>query len=360
MIYKLPTAKLIFLLGFAGFLVVSILAARTVFAQDTTQATTENIGIQISAPVYNFGIDPGDSAQEIVKVRNVSTTSQTFYPEVFDFRPIGETGAPEFLINKNEDNYTYSLTSWISISKEAITLKPNESAALNFTINVPKDAEPGGRYAGILFGTVPPKIEGTAIAVSNKVGSLILVRVNGDAKESAFIKEFSANGSFFETPPVDFIARIENTGTIHVRPKGIITIKDTFGRKIDTLNVNDKDGAVLPESIRKFDKGNSDLTWNPGGFTIGKYTATLLLNYGDPSKQLTQTVSFWVIPWKILIVVGVGALILILLLILIIKRYNHWVVSKAQKKEQKPKDTSPASSASQSESDGPAPPTGPG
>jgi len=346
MIKSLPTAKLIFFLGFAGFIAISALAARTVFSQDTTEATTQNIGIQISAPVYNFGIDPGGSAQDIVKVRNVSNSAQTFYPEVFDFRPIGETGAPEFLINKKEDSYTYSLASWVKISKESITLKPNESTALNFTINVPSDAEPGGRYAGILFGTVPPQPKGTEIAISNKVGSLLLVRVSGDAKELATLKEFSTPNNSYENPPVDFVARVENTGNVHVRPKGNITIKDTFGRKVASVDINSKEGAVLPDSIRRFDKDSDELSWNPGGFTIGKYTATLLLNYGDPAKQLTGTVSFLVIPWKVLLVVGFGILILILLLILIIKRYNRWIVSKAEKKDESKPDNSPPAPSS--------------
>ncbi len=340
MIKTLPTAKLIFIVSFAGFLALSILAARTVFAQDSTGAT----GIQVSAPVYNFQIDPGDTTQEIIKIRNVSDNEQTYFPEVLDFKPTGETGTPQFITGVEKNSYSYSLTSWVKISKEPITLQPNESAALNFTINVPKTAEPGGAYAGILFGTSPPKTEGSAIAISNKVGALVLVRVAGAAKETATLKEFAANGNFFENPPVDFVVRVENKGTVHVRPKGNITIKDIFGRKVAALDVNEKDGAVLPESIRKFDKENDELTWNPSGFTIGKYTATVLLNYGDPSKQLSETVSFWVVPWKVLLVVGIGIVIMVLLIILNIRRYNHWVVSRAEKKEHPTKDDPPAPS----------------
>ena len=143
-----------------------------------------------------------------------------------------------------------------------------------------------------------------------------------------------------------------------MRPQGNITIKDTFGRKVTSIDVNSKEGAVLPESIRRFDKDNDELSWSPGGFTIGKYTATVLLNYGDPSKQLTQSVSFWVVPWKILLVIGVGILILILLLVLFVKRYNRWVVSRSEKKESKSDSPPPARNASQSDLGGPAPPTG--
>lgn len=300
-----------------------------------TESTTGKTGIQVSAPLYNFGIDPGGVAQEIIKIRNVSTSTKTFYPEVLDFRPAGESGAPSFLKSEESETYTYSLASWITISKEPITLKADESAALNFTISVPKDAEPGGRYAGILFGTTAPAATGTGVAISNKVGSLVLVRIAGDAKEAASLKAFSTPRNFYEYPPVDFVVRVENAGNVHVIPKGNVEIKDTFGRKVATLNVNGKNGNVLPESIRRFDKESDNLTWNPGGFTVGRYTANLLLTYGDSGKQITGSLTFWVIPWKILLVVALAIIILILLLILIIKRYNHWIVAKAEKAEKK-------------------------
>jgi len=330
----LPLKKIV-LTFLASLLVVSILAF-SAFAQErgdqTTGGTTGKIGIQVSSPIYNATIDPGGSYQDTIKVRNVSDTPQTFYPEVFDFRPSGETGTPEFILNGDAQSYTYSLASWINISKVGIKLEPNKSTALNFVINVPKNAEPGGRYAGILFGTSPPHTDGSQIAISNKVGSIVLVRVSGAAKEVATVKEFSTPKNFYTTPPVDFVARIQNSGSVHVIPKGTIDIKDTFGRKVATLPVNEKNGNVLPESIRRFDKDSSNLVWNPGGFTVGRYTATLSLNYGSPAKALTAEVTFWVIPWVQLIIAALTLIILILLLIFLVKRYNKWIVEKAEKR----------------------------
>ena len=331
---KISLLALTLLLGLAAF------AATTLAQEDTNQSSVGAIGIQVSSPVYNFGIDPGGSAQEIVKVRNVGSQTQTFYPEVFDFKSLNETGTPQFILAKESENYTYSLASWIKISTEGITLKPNQSAALNFIINVPKSAEPGGRYAGILFGTSPPQTSGTQIAISNKVGALLLVRVSGDAKELATLKEFSASKNFYEYPPVDFVVRVENKGNVHVAPKGNIEIKDIFGRKVAVLPVNEKNGNVLPESIRRFDKDTDALTWKPGGFTIGRFSANLLLTYGNSGKQLSSSLSLWIIPWKILIVLLLAIIILILLIIFGIKRYNRWVVSKAEKGQPQPSNPS--------------------
>jgi len=327
--------KKILIFGLIGLFALAV--SLSIHAQEAVQVGTGKVGIQVSSPIYNFGIEPGKSAQEKIKIRNVSDTTQTFYPEVFDFKPAGETGTPQFLTGIEDESYTYSLASWINISREGITLKPNESAALNFTINVPKTAEAGGRYAGILFGTTPSKAEGAQVAISNKVGALVLVRVAGDAKELANLKEFSSPKNFYEYGPVDFVVRVENAGNVHVVPKGTIEIKDTFGKKVSSLAVNEGNGNVLPDSIRRFDKENGVLTWKPQGFTLGRYSANLLLNYGSPAKQLSATLTFWIVPWKLLLVILLAIIVLILLLVFLIKKYNQWVVGKAEKKKEPPR-----------------------
>ncbi len=257
---------------------------------------------------------------------------------------MNETGTPEFIINADDDSYTYSLSAWVKISTEGIKLAPNESAARNFTISVPADAEPGGKYAGILFGTSPPKVGGTQIAISNKVGSLILVRVAGDAKESATFEEFSTPTDFLENGPVPFTVRVKNNGNVHLQPKGNIEIKNTFGKTVETIPVNEGNANVLPESIRTFlDSEGNNLTWSPGGLTIGKFTANITLAYGDPAQNLTDSVSFWIIPWKVLLVLLLAIIITVLLLVLIIKKYNRWIVNRSQSSPSKPQP--PASDA---------------
>jgi hypothetical protein len=329
--------KKIFFLSLGGLLAISAFAVVVKAEEAVTAPTTGKTGIQVSAPAYNFGINPGESAQEIIKIRNVGADTQTFYPEVLDFKPAGEGGTPSFIKSNESASYTYSLASWITIAKDPITLKANESAALNFTVNVPKNAEPGGRYAGILFGTTAPAATGTGVAISNKVGSLVLVRIAGDAKEVATLKEFSTPKTSYEKGPVDFVVRVQNSGSVHVIPKGNIEIKNVFGQSVAALPVNEKNGNVLPDSTRRFDKESDNLSWKPDGFTFGRYKAQLLLTYGSPAKTLAGEVIFWIVPWKQLLVIGLAALIVILLLVLGVKRYNRYVVAKALKNQNQPK-----------------------
>lgn len=304
--------------------------ATPALAQESNSTTSSSLGLEVSSPIYDYTIKPGAVQQDIIKIKNVGAATQTFYPEVRDFKPLNETGAPDFL-KVGDNNGNFSLVNWISFTNQAITLKPNESTAFNFNITVPAAAEPGGHYGGILFSTKAPDVSGTGVGISSEVGSLILVRVAGNAKEALSVKQFSTSKNLYEEANVPFTIRLENTGNVHVQPKGVVTIKNMIGGQVAALDVNQLGSNVLPQSVRAFDG-----TWKDAGFKLGLYTATLVVNYGNPAQSVTSQISFWIVPWKTLLVLAAILVILILILVFAIKRYNRWIISKANKQPQQP------------------------
>ncbi len=300
------------------FLVSPILAQQS--------ADNKSIGIEVSSPLYEYTIKPGSVQQDIIKIKNVGSQVQTYFPQALDFKSDNKSGTPVFL-KEGEENGTYSLAKWILVSKDKITIEPGKSEALNFNISVPEDAEPGGHYAGILFSTEPVvPTEGTGIGLTSKVGSLVLVRVAGDAKEAAKITDFSADKDTYDKAEVKFSTTVENTGNVHVQPKGVIEVKNVFGGTVAGLDVNQLASNVLPGSSRIFDS-----SWKDPGFKLGYYTATVTLSYGDPAQTTTSKTNFWIIPWMTLLIALIVIAIVLAVLIFAIKRYNHWIVAKAQK-----------------------------
>jgi hypothetical protein len=314
----------------------SLVLTPSIGAQTQSTNSSTAVGIEVSAPLYEYTIKPGENVQDIIKVKNVGPNATTFYPEVLDFKSNNEDGTPIFL-KSGEDSGTYSLAKWISFTKESVTIEPNKSEAFNFFVTIPADAEPGGHYAGILFSTQPPKLDGTGLSLATKVGSLVLVRVAGDAKEEASIKEFSTDKETYEQAQVKFNLVVSNTGNVHVQPKGTITIKNIFGGTVAALDVNQSSSNVLPGSDRKF-----AIDWEDPGFKVGYYTATVTLNYGNPSQTITAQVTFWILPWKTLLIALVVAIILLVLLTLAVKRYNAWIVSRANGSNKIPPPPPPA------------------
>jgi hypothetical protein len=310
--------------------VVAFFAGAVLVKAQTTDTSSSAFGLAVSPPTISVTMKPGEARTEKIFIENVTKSQSTYYPEKLDFvAPKDESGTPTF-VSGSETANTYSLSKWLTISTTAITLAPKERQPVDVTISVPANAEPSGHFGAVLFGNKPPATKGTGAAIAGKIGTLILVRIAGAAKENGVVASFTTDKSSYEKPPVNFTSRIRNLGNVHFAPTGEIVIKDIFGRSIDSLKVNDVAGNVLPDSVRKFEN-----KWDKSVLP-GYYKAELLLSYGSPQKSLTATLSFWILPWM-QILIGLAILVVvILLLVLGIKRYNRYIVSKAENKQAPP------------------------
>ncbi|MDE2590521.1 MAG: hypothetical protein KGL95_12760, partial [Patescibacteria group bacterium] len=86
-------------------------------------------------------------------------------------------------------------------------------------------------------------------------------------------------------------------GDVHINPQGTITLKNIFGRTVDILTLPNRN--IFPGNISLIYKTPIGRTW-----MFGRYTATLLAAYGAGNNlPLLATVSFWVIPWRVILLV---------------------------------------------------------
>lgn len=316
----------------------------------------------LSPPKFEFDADPGQVISGIIKITNKSSDTEVLTPVVEDFVASGETGAPTF-IDAAENDAAISISSWINVNDGGtVSVGPNQQVAIPFSINVPTDAEPGGHY-GVIF-LVPPTGVGQ-IGITSRIGALILVRVRGDIVEAGGLDTFgiydkeikgedipaSSSGLFFESFPIPFAVRYENTGNIHLKPEGKIEISNIFGGKVDPAGVisitnekgleikkeivdfvpiNDRRGNVLARSFRTYraewqgtpywyrnEDGTKEIRYK--GFPIGIYTAKLTLT-GTGDEEIAESVRFIVFPWKQIF----GGLILISVLAIGFVRYRRW------------------------------------
>lgn len=272
------------------------------------EVNAQAIGITISPLTFELTANPGNVLVNTLKVYNPTDSTIALKMEVEDFTVTGEMGQ---VIIEPAETETYSLKGWIKADPETLTLEPREQKFVNFIITVPENAEPGGHYGSVLAstaGVMGPGITGAAIA--QKVGSLVLLTVAGEVKENLIVKEFTVP-NFSEYGPIPFTIRFENTGTVHVRPMGFVTITDWRGKKIADVEFPQKN--VIPGAIRKV-----ETSWNKKWLWAGKYIATLVGSYGTANTPISPPViTFWAFPWKI----GLGVLIVIMLLILSRRRW---------------------------------------
>ena len=290
-----------------------VLPNNFVFAQEAA-------GISISPVRFELTANPGDVLENKIKVFNPTDSVISLKIISEDFKAVGEEGHVSIDINeREEDEKIYSLKSWITTQPNEFILNPKETKVISFLIEIPKNAEPGGKY-----GSVIPTITGsvgeefTGAKVSSSVAALVLLVVSGDIKEKLIIDSFTVP-SFQEYGPVPFEMKFKNKGTVHVKPKGYIIVTDWFGKNVVELELPQKN--VMPEATRKVE-AEWDTKW-----LFGKYTASIIGVYGTSNENLIpRTITFWVLPWKLML--GILAVLLVIFVILFLSRKRLRMAAK--------------------------------
>ncbi len=306
-------------------LIFTLFGSFFVSAKQTIALTISPIRIELAA-------DPGGEVKGTFKLFNEQSTDQTLYIKFVKFETKDETGEPAFVPGSD------GLPSWVD-APSSIKARAKEYTSVDFTIRVPRDADPGGYFAGIFASrTAPAAQEEGDVSIQSQVGSLILFRVNGAFAEGETVLEFNTKNKqhWFSSLPVEFFYRFQNSGEDRIKPLGDITIKNLFGGTSKIVNANRTVGSVLPKSIRKYEAawvssggGTEDkqdqiqkkpenlsyfqnLKWEWQHFAIGRYTANLNLTVNnDSSRSYSQKISFWVVPWQLLLTIGLGLVVVL-------------------------------------------------
>jgi hypothetical protein len=270
-----------------------------------TAATSQSF--QISPPTSNYSANPGESVKGTIKVTNLTDTALALLVGKENFVAKGEEGEIELV---NGADPLYSLAPWFNVSIDQLQVPARATKEFTYTIAVPADAEPGGRYGSILFNTIPPKLPNgqSGAVVEQQIAAVVFLRINGQAKESLGISSFATDKNFYEYGPVKFTTRVKNTGSVHEKPTGTITIKNMLGFTVAKVPLDEH--FVIPGAIRRL---HND--WPASGkkpFLIGKYTAHLDATYSNGQKLRADT-SFTVIPYRLL-----AAILIILIIVFLV------------------------------------------
>lgn len=299
------------------------------------------LALTISPARVEITGDPGTIFRGEIEIFNEQEGTRTFFTSFENFEPSGDSGAPRFIGAKD------SLATWLQADNK-IVLSSGERAIVPFSITIPDNAEPGGHFAALFFGSQPPggAQNGGEVSIGGKIGALILLRVSGEVEEGGGLLGFGTkeNQRFFTTLPIVFSYRINNTGGDRTVPHGEIVIENTFRIDSAKLLANEKDGSVLPNSTRKFDvlwgeetavseesSGFFEMAkrqWKE--FHFGWYTANLDLVWGDDLDQTaTDSYNFFVVPWQLLAIVLPILFFLWFIGRLGLRRYNRFIIAQA-------------------------------
>ena len=196
-------------------------------------AHAQGIGIKVQPSTIEERLDPGESMTGALTVTNENGGKQTYYIGTRNIVSQNEGGSPVFSDIPSTD--PMEAGSWIIPSLESVSLEVGESATIPYTITVPDNASPGSYFAAIFVTREADEVTESGTGVGFQVASIAILRVNGSVVEGLTVNEFSTDRSAYKNRTVEFSARMTNTGTVHQRPLGIISVTDMLGNELEPV-----------------------------------------------------------------------------------------------------------------------------
>jgi hypothetical protein len=312
-------------------------------------AAGQSISLTTSPVSLDLIIKPGTDTTKTLQLMNNGNQPLPIKVQLDEFGAHGSSGEAAITVPAAND----PAPSWVHFSPAEFTAQPGVWNSVQMTMNIPRSASLGYYYAVVFqpqLSVTPTAPHSSIIKGSNAI--LILVDTqSGNERRQVEIGNFTVSKHLYEYLPAKFTVTVQNSGNIYLAPTGNIFISRNKNgtNTIATLDVNSAGGNVLPNSSRTFQASWADgfpafqpktvagqpvlnkkgvaveqLQWNfakVNKFRFGKYYAQLTLVYNNGSYQvpLNAVISFWVIPWKLMIVA---------LLIIILFVYSFWAIGR--------------------------------
>ena len=296
--------------------------------------------VQVDPSFQDFVVGPGKTDLEIspgqnkvieVTVANRTGKDREFEIKFSDFVGSGDLTSP---IIFTSEKGAYSLRDYLTVPEKKFFLKNGERARIPVSVKIPLGAEPGGRYASVLVSTITPidkndNLPGakSGVPLITQTGTLIFVNVPGNVKTEGRLATFKTShksGLYSYSREVVFDIVFENTGRIHLSPSGTILVKNIFGNEVRRIELGS--WFSMPQAMR-LREVNLVPSAKDNIFMFGRYTALATISRGYNNLTDEKIISFWVLPWKwLVLIVFILAFIIFLIRLLVRWMRGHLVI----------------------------------
>lgn len=219
-----------------------------------------------SESIFIHTLEPGSSVEEAVNVINNSDSSSAVLVYPTD-SAVASGGAftCEQLVDERDE-----VGSWITMSKNEVTLESAGSEVVPFTITVPTSADVGEHNGCIVIqGKTPPEQTDQGIGLSFRTALRVAILVPGDISKNLEITGFSSNVG---KDKITLTPEIMNTGNVSVDTDIQTTLKYFFGSTVSQV------GGQFPVLRDQMGEWNFD---HGRPFWGGWYKANVSAQYDD-------------------------------------------------------------------------------
>lgn len=251
--------------------------------------------LAISPAIVEHVLTPGEKKEFTLRLTNMTNFPLPISGSIKNFEPLEDVQDKKLLS-------LYDASKWFTIKEPDFILQANQTRTITVTIVPPPAAGPGGHYASVYFQPLLPEgvLTPSTAYLSAKVGALVFLIVPGALEEKIAISEVEAP-LLQQSGSLDISTTITNGGNVHISPNGNLVIKNWRGKVIDKLPL--RFGVILPGTNK-----TATTTWEKS-WAFGKYTATAQVSYGSGNTEPDEvTVSYWVIPWALILIMVIVVL----------------------------------------------------
>ncbi len=266
-------------------------------------------------------LKPGEKYSGDITIWNLGQSNTQYTISIDGFRQIENKAGTAIRVSKEEEkNSPYSASSWITTNKQDITLIPNKNEKLLFEIKVPLDIAHGEYNAMISFISQTNQESSTTGAQTTlSSGVPILIKIGDNFVEQAQLLDFSTSKKIYEKPNLDFHTQIKNLGNTHISPVGEIILTNIFNQEVGRIQFNPNRKSILRENTGSYETNWStrQILSKENKIILGPIKANLTITYREYQPgfaPLTAEISFWIIPWRIiLIIIAITTLLITLI-----------------------------------------------
>jgi hypothetical protein len=336
-------------------MLVAALPSWSATAAAPSKRPTAPLDLTTSPLPITLAAKPGTTVTTSIKVKQSGGDTQQLQVKLLKFGASGVSGRPALSDRGPGDDYF----DWVSFDRPTFEAPNDVWQTIKMTIKLPKSAAYEYNYA-VVFSRVGDEISPGNNQEGIAGGSAVLVlmdaQVPGETRHLT-LESFSVKHKVVEFVPDVLEAHLYNDGKTYIKPDGEVFITQNK-HQVGTVLLNDEQGNILANSRRVYSTtwadgwpyyepqnkqgkpavdrhGNQITTLNwglptntkaatnaPGSsttnpnmdtestnplsrFRFGKYDAHLVVVYKDEfgrDTPILADLSFWVIPWRILLV----------------------------------------------------------
>lgn len=331
----------------ATITVVLLLLAATVRADAQSE---QGFAVQVSPSPLIATVQPGVESTLELRIRNTGTETQALKMGTRSFAVDDSSGQ----VKLGEDD-PVSVRDVVSFVDPLFTLHAGEIFTQRIHVNPPADSGFTYDFAVTIAQQNPPKAAKGSSAISGSVAVFTLINVDRAGSTRQFtLSSVSASKHTYEFLPVTISVKLKNTGNTSVQPVGTVFIKRkaSDNRQLAALPLNQDGGYIVPGSTRTFNVSWSDgfpryetvkegdttrrkLVWRGGldNLRFGRYIAQVVALYNDGQRDvpIMAEVSFWVIPWRIILGLVLASALLLAGLYMVLRALGKVVGGMSRK-----------------------------